>query len=105
MLRQLKGKAKALRAAFCDNDETGDEIENCFGQLKKMEVPEEIEIIAEKCCPSVGDRKTGPEVRDWYCNNTAEAIQQVYTYTTEYITVIQILTECSVAPKRHSVRQ
>ncbi|GIY15073.1 u9-Nephitoxin-Nsp1a_1 [Caerostris darwini] len=69
-------EAKALRAAFCDNDETGDEIENCFGQLKKMEVPEEIEVIAKQCCPSVGDRKTGPEVRDWYCNNTAEAIQQ-----------------------------
>ncbi|GIY20725.1 hypothetical protein CEXT_220461, partial [Caerostris extrusa] len=47
-------EAKALRAAFCDNDETGDEIENCFGQLKKMEVPEE----PRKCCPSVGDRKT-----------------------------------------------
>ncbi|GBO25886.1 hypothetical protein AVEN_3318-1, partial [Araneus ventricosus] len=59
-----------------EDEVTGDKIENCFGQIQKTEIPEEFDKIAKECCPGVGDRKTGKEVREWYCSTTVETIQK-----------------------------
>ncbi|CAL1288556.1 unnamed protein product [Larinioides sclopetarius] len=69
-------EAKSLKVAFCENDTIGDKIENCFEKIQKTEIPEEFDKIAKACCPGVGDRKTGKEVREWYCSTTVETIQK-----------------------------